>query len=171
MKLQFEWLSGQQTIEAQRQGEQARINLEGQQYVLTLLEQNGPLLTFSYEDASGARKLIRIARHARANTRQAWINGRHYHYRRVVTGRSGNAAESGEASLAPTIPSIVTEILIEAGQAVAAGDKLILLESMKMVIPIQAPYSGIVSTINCAVGDAVEPGTPLLQLTPTEGEA
>jgi biotin carboxyl carrier protein len=171
MKLQFEWLSGHQSVEVQRQGEQARIHLDGHQYILTLLEQNGPLLTFSYEDEQGKRKLLRIARHARAASRQAWVNGQHYHYKRVITGRSGNSNEVSDASLAPTIPSIVTQIMVVPEQTVQAGEKLILLESMKMVIPIQAPYDGIVAAINCAVGDAVEPGIPLLQLTPKEGEA
>ena len=42
-------------------------------------------------------------------------------------------------ALTPTIPSIVSQILVAPEQAVKAGEKLILLESMKMVIPIQAP--------------------------------
>ena len=48
------------------------------------------------------------------------------------------------------------------------GDKLILLESMKMVIPIQAPHAGRVGRILCAPGDSVPAGVPLLEIEPHE---
>ena len=63
---------------------------------------------------------------------------------------------------------MVTEVLVNVGDTVSADDKLILLESMKMVIPIQAPHAGIVRQLNCAVGDAVQPGTPLIELDPLQ---
>ena len=170
MKLQFEWTDGQQSADAHRVGDSARIELNGQVYELTLIAQDGPLYSFRYQDAQGQSRLIRVARHAKGNDRHGWVNGQHYAYRRSVTGRAGSRSESGESSLSPTIPSIVSQVLVDVGQAVAAGDKLILLESMKMVIPIQAPYDGTVAMINCSAGDAVEPGTPLLQLTPKEAD-
>jgi len=53
---------------------------------------------------------------------------------------------------------------------VAAGDKLILLESMKMVIPIQAPRDGRVARVLCAPGDSVPAGVPLVELESEVGE-
>ena len=50
------------------------------------------------------------------------------------------------------------------GDAVAAGDKLILLESMKMVIPIVAPRAGRVARVLCAVGESVPAGLPLVEM-------
>lgn len=52
------------------------------------------------------------------------------------------------------------------GDTVEAGDKLILLESMKMVIPIHAPHDGRVAKILCAPGDSVAAGVPLLEIEP-----
>jgi len=54
---------------------------------------------------------------------------------------------------------------------VAAGDKLILLESMKMVIPIVSPRDGIVARVLCAPGESVPAGVPLVELddTPAAG--
>ena len=45
-----------------------------------------------------------------------------------------------------------------------AGDRLILLESMKMIIPIVAPADGVVQAIHCVAGDSVAPGVPLIIL-------
>lgn len=46
----------------------------------------------------------------------------------------------------------------EAGQQVAEGDVLVILESMKMEIPVESTVSGRVREILVAVGDAVDEG-------------
>ncbi len=60
----------------------------------------------------------------------------------------------------------MSQILVAVGDLVEPGDKLILLESMKMVIPILAPHGGRVSHIHCAPGDSVPAGVPLLEIEP-----
>ncbi len=47
------------------------------------------------------------------------------------------------------------------GQAVKKGDTVVILEAMKMEIPVVAPQDGTVASIDCAVGDAVEAGQVL----------
>lgn len=50
------------------------------------------------------------------------------------------------------------------GQAVKAGDPVVVLEAMKMEIPVVAPQDGTVASIDVAVGDAVEAGAVLATL-------
>jgi acetyl-CoA carboxylase biotin carboxyl carrier protein len=50
------------------------------------------------------------------------------------------------------------------GDAVAAGDPVIILESMKMEVPVEAPVAGTLATLTCAEGDAVEEGAILATL-------
>ncbi len=50
------------------------------------------------------------------------------------------------------------------GQAVKRGDAVIILEAMKMEIPVVAPEDGTVASINVAVGDTVEAGAVLATL-------
>ena len=50
------------------------------------------------------------------------------------------------------------------GQAVKKGDAVIILEAMKMEIPVVAPQDGTVASIDVAVGDAVEAGAVLATL-------
>lgn len=47
------------------------------------------------------------------------------------------------------------------GQAVKKGDPVVILEAMKMEIPVVAPQDGTVASIDVAVGDAVEAGALL----------
>ncbi len=50
------------------------------------------------------------------------------------------------------------------GQAVKAGDPVVILEAMKMEIPVVAPEDGTIASIDVAVGDAVEAGALLATL-------
>ena len=50
------------------------------------------------------------------------------------------------------------------GQAVKAGDPVIILEAMKMEIPVVAPQDGTIASIDVAVGDPVEAGATLATL-------
>jgi len=63
----------------------------------------------------------------------------------------------------PSVGTIV-EVLVTAGALVAAGDELVVVESMKVEIPVPAPCGGRVATIAVAPGDHVEAGTLLLTL-------
>ena len=47
---------------------------------------------------------------------------------------------------------------------VTEGDTLIVLEAMKMELPIKAPRNGVVKAVHCAKGDLVQPGVNLLEL-------
>jgi biotin carboxyl carrier protein len=60
--------------------------------------------------------------------------------------------------------AMVWKIEVAAGQRVAAGDTLIVLESMKMEIPVTAPRAGVVSTILVAEKQMVEEGDALAVL-------
>ena len=50
----------------------------------------------------------------------------------------------------------VWKVEVEAGARVDAGDVLMILESMKMEIPVEAPDTGTVTELRVAVEDAVE---------------
>jgi biotin carboxyl carrier protein len=150
-------------IEVIRQGEQLQVTLpDGTTADLRLVYQNGPYLVLEHEDANGRRQLIRTAGHIDGDKRQVWVDGRTHTYTRVSHQATADAAKSG--SLSATIPAVVSQILVNVGDHVQVGDKLILLESMKMVIPIQAPYPGIVTAINCEPGQSIQAGVPLLEL-------
>ena len=58
----------------------------------------------------------------------------------------------------------IFKIEAKVGQAVKKGDAVIILEAMKMEIPVVAPQDGTVASIDVAVGDAVEAGAVLATL-------
>ena len=50
------------------------------------------------------------------------------------------------------------------GDAVKKGDAVVIIEAMKMEIPVVAPEDGTVASVDVAVGDAVEAGAVLATL-------
>lgn len=83
------------------------------------------------------------------------------------------AAPAPVAAPAPAAGSIKVEagaagkvFKIEAnvGQAVKKGDAVVIIEAMKMEIPVVAPQDGTVASIDVTVGDAVEAGAVLATL-------
>jgi biotin carboxyl carrier protein len=56
------------------------------------------------------------------------------------------------------ITGVVFQITTKPGDAVGAGDPVIVLESMKMEIPVEAPRAGTVKEIRVAEGQTVQEG-------------
>ena len=56
------------------------------------------------------------------------------------------------------ITGVVFQITTKAGDTVAAGDPVIVLESMKMEIPVEAPRAGTVREIKVTEGQTVQEG-------------
>jgi acetyl-CoA carboxylase biotin carboxyl carrier protein len=62
------------------------------------------------------------------------------------------------------ITGTVWKVLVQVGDAVAAEQELLILESMKMEMPVEAPSAGRVRSIAVTPGQAVEEGDLLLEL-------
>jgi biotin carboxyl carrier protein len=61
----------------------------------------------------------------------------------------------------------VAEVLVETGETVAMGTPLVVVESMKMEIPVLAPAAGTVTSVVVGVGDLVQAEDPLVVLQRT----
>ena len=58
----------------------------------------------------------------------------------------------------------VFKVEASVGQSVKAGDAVVIIEAMKMEIPVVAPQDGTVASIEVAVGDAIDAGAVLATL-------
>jgi acetyl-CoA carboxylase biotin carboxyl carrier protein len=64
----------------------------------------------------------------------------------------------------------VLEVSVAVGDQVSAGQTLLLLESMKMEIPVLAEIDGEVVDIGVLPGDVIQEGDPLLVIKPSSGK-
>ena len=83
---------------------------------------------------------------------------------KTVNPREGRRKSSGDGGVMSPMPATVVSINTAVGQKVNEGDTVIVLEAMKMELPIKAPRAGVVKAVHCAKGDLVQPGVSLLEL-------
>ena len=74
------------------------------------------------------------------------------------------SAGAGAVKIEAGAAGKVFKIEKQVGTAVKKGDAVVIVEAMKMEIPMVAPQDGTVASIDCAVGDAVEAGAVLATL-------
>lgn len=79
----------------------------------------------------------------------------------VAAPKAAPAAGAGAVKVSASVPGKVLKVVASVGQAVKAGDNIIILESMKMEIPVVAPQDGTVASIDTSEGASVENGDTL----------
>jgi biotin carboxyl carrier protein len=77
------------------------------------------------------------------------------------TPASQGGAGGGSPLKAP-LPGVITDILVEVGQEVQAGDNVVVLEAMKMANNLQAEKSGTVKAVCVKIGQNVMEDEPLV---------
>ena len=105
------------------------------------------------------------------------VNGNVYDVTVEENGDGAAAAPAAAPKAAPKAAAGAGSIKVEAGaagkvfkieasvgQKVSRGDAVLIVEAMKMEIPVVAPEDGTVASIDVAVGDAVEAGQTLATL-------
>jgi geranyl-CoA carboxylase alpha subunit len=80
----------------------------------------------------------------------------------MANGHRTAPSQRRDGALAAPMPGLVVSVLVEAGQAVSAGDPLFILEAMKMEHTIRAPRDATVEAVRVAAGDQVQPSAVLL---------
>ena len=66
------------------------------------------------------------------------------------------------------MPGLVVSVPVAEGESVTRGATLMVLEAMKMEMPILSPVDGVIGELLCAQGDQVRAGQSLLRLVDTK---
>jgi acetyl-CoA/propionyl-CoA carboxylase, biotin carboxylase, biotin carboxyl carrier protein len=67
-------------------------------------------------------------------------------------------------SLTAPMPATVIAVHVTPGEVVTRGQTVVLLEAMKMELPLKAPGDGVVAAVHCRPGDLVQPNVSLIDL-------
>jgi biotin carboxyl carrier protein len=99
------------------------------------------------------------------DTRWVFSGGVTYEFQVEPAGAARRRGESGHhGPLVAPMPATVVRIIAKPGTKVAHGDVLVLLEAMKMELPLRAPRDAEVKAVHCSEGELVSPGRPLVEL-------
>ena len=85
--------------------------------------------------------------------------------RRLASARGDLAVEEGEVIVRSPMPGIVIAVTVSKGQYVEKGEKVAILESMKMENELRSPREGTVSQIMVEAGASVEKDQALVVVT------
>jgi 3-methylcrotonyl-CoA carboxylase alpha subunit len=74
------------------------------------------------------------------------------------------ARAAGHDRLSAPMPATVVSVAVRPGDRVSRGETVVVLEAMKMELPIRAPRDGIVSAVRCSAGELVQPDVTLVEI-------
>lgn len=105
----------------------------------------------------------RVFAASRGSTRWVFCEGHVWTVERGSTPRFRTRAAAHESLSAP-MPATVLDIPVALGDIVTRGQTVLLLEAMKMEMPLRAAHDGTVTAIRCAAGELVQPGVTLIEI-------
>lgn len=153
-------LSGGQeyAVEVRSSAEGARVVVDGASFALDV----APLSpgTFVARGAAGV-ETFHCVREGRAI--HLFWRGSTYRLDEVdEEAGAGHRAPSG--GLEAPMPGRVISVRVGAGDRVAKGDEVLVVEAMKMENAVRAPHGGVVRVVRVSVGDTVAPGMVLAEI-------
>lgn len=112
-------------------------------------------------DEQGRQHRVYVA--TRNGVRWVFCEGQVWELVTESTTRRRHRAGEHE-NLAAPMPATVVKIPVEEGQTVTRGETVLVLEAMKMEMPLRAAHDGTVVAIRCEEGELVQPGVTLIEI-------
>lgn len=156
-QIRFYPVSAEELLRIRRDFPLGRFELRVEESELALADYQ----QFLADEADGIAAFRDQQRTAFAAERQRWIDSGQAHFESdegVAEVTEDAPLDAGQHSVDSHIAGNLWQVQVEAGASVEAGDVLVILESMKMEIPITAPVAGIVREVRVQPGAAVRAG-------------
>ena len=116
-----------------------------------------------YTVSQGDRN-VRVAVASDATATWVFLDGHVWRIEKAAESTGRRAKSRGDASVMAPMPATVVAIHTAPGKTVTEGETVIVLEAMKMELPIKAPRSGVVTAVHCTTGELVQPGVNLIEI-------
>jgi 3-methylcrotonyl-CoA carboxylase alpha subunit len=148
----------------------ADIAFTGGTLAYVIVDAQSPLsisdLSFSGDHVAVTVEKTRLrARYLRDGERlHLWVAGAHWELLLEDPRLKEFTTTAAQGGLTTPLPGVVAAVVAKVGQAVRAGEVLMVIEAMKMEHSISAPHDGTVKVIHFAPGDRVPEGSQLLEL-------
>jgi biotin carboxyl carrier protein len=82
----------------------------------------------------------------------------------VSEARTPSGHRWGPQALASPMPATVVKVLVSPGESVRKGDVVVVLEAMKMELPVRSPGDAVVRAVLCREGQLVKPDEVLIEI-------
>ena len=153
-------------VEVERDGDRFQIVIDGHSQQVEMVRLDGAFASLRFPD-SGRSFQITYQRRGNGSWRVG-VGQREFDLAVLSPAEAvevvGGARASGPSRLTAPIPGKVVAVKAAAGDEVAAGQSLVVLEAMKMENELAAEQPGRVVAVHVADGDTVESGQLLIEL-------
>jgi len=140
--------------------------IDGRRYTLEVRASNENYLIFNGTQVYECRVHLDSASR---DTFDVAVRGKNYPItvidpRRLRTDQDSDRHHHGPSEISAQMPGKVVRVLVEAGQEIAAGAGLVVVEAMKMQNEMKSPRAGVVVSVSVRAGDTVEAGQLLVMV-------
>jgi len=133
-------------------------HVHGEKYMITIGRRSAPVFIRAN---SGSYRTVLYGHDFTARVEEARL----FHLKQDMAARESS---DGPVEVAAPMPGLVLAVEVSEGAAVAEGDGLIVVESMKMENEIRSPVSGVVEEITVAEGETVDRSAVLARIVPEQ---
>ncbi len=137
-----------------------KFKINGKDYAVAIGEADGKNLTVN---VNGADYQVELENAPVAQPVQAAAPKQAAPAQTTVAAPVAKPSGAGEKVNSP-LPGVIIEVSVKEGQAVKAGQKVAVLEAMKMENEISAPKDGTITAIHVNKGDSVLEGAPIVSI-------
>ncbi len=137
-----------------------KFKINGKDYAVTIGEADGKMLSVNVNGADYQVELENAPATAPAAAAPAPQTAAPV---ATAPAAAAPAAGAGEKVNSP-LPGVIVEVSVKEGQAVKAGQKVAVLEAMKMENEIPAPKDGTITAIHVQKGDSILEGAPVVTI-------
>ena len=159
MKFSFRHQGAPHSVDLQVGREAIRAHLDGSAFTIEEIEKSAAKLCFNLD---GEPQQLYWAKDGK--TIWLHLDGRTYQLEREAGAASVGGGQAGDKVLRAPMPGQVQRVMVAAGDRVATGEMLLVLEAMKMEMRVQAPRAGRVVRLAVAAGESVEKDQILVEL-------
>ena len=137
-----------------------KFKINGKDYAVTIGEAEGKLLSVN---VNGANYQVELENAPVAAPAAAPVQATAPAAAAPVVAAPAAPAGAGEKVNSP-LPGVIVEVSVKEGQAVKAGQKVAVLEAMKMENEIPAPKDGTITAVHVQKGDSILEGAPVVSI-------
>jgi 3-methylcrotonyl-CoA carboxylase alpha subunit len=135
-----------------------RVSLPGGDVMARATERNGHIVVVT----AGSESTATVVRHG--DERHVFAGNGHSILVRVDPLAHAGEEEAHGGHLMAPMSGLVVAVLVKAGDSVAKGAPLMILEAMKMEHTITAPTAGVVAAVHFGAGERVKEGADLVEI-------
>ena len=169
MKLTFQHNDAILTLEAQAEGEGYRVRLpDGSEHLFTARRLLDECLQLTIHESDGQTRTQRIPIARTERGIELSFNAKTYAFAPVTEPSRRPKRKPDSGLLTAPMVGVVADVLVTVGQEIKAYQPVLVIEAMKVMATIDAPFAGTVKTVSVRKGERVAHGAPVAEVVPIE---